>query len=116
MIIVVQGSSTFDNYNVFLRAMAVAMSGMKKDDAEIYIYSAGPSKVNAMVSEFCNISERGMKARGIKVKNYKVTSEWVTENMMHVDYFAFLSEPNQPVSKLMAYAESQKVESGIFRY
>jgi hypothetical protein len=116
MIIVVQGTSTFNDYNVFLRAMAVAMSGMSQDDSEVYIYSAGPAKINSMVSEFCNISERGMKSRGMKIKNYKVSPSWVNENMDYVNYFAFLSQPNQPVSQLVVYAELCGVETGIFNY
>jgi len=96
--------------------MGVALSGMSKDDTEFHIYSAGPAKINSMVLEFCNLSERGMKARGMKIKNYKVPTSWVRENMEHVNYFAFLSKPKQAVSKLVAEAELKNVEVGIFRY
>jgi len=116
MIVAVQGSKDFDDYQVFLRAMGVAMSGMNKDDKELYIYSVGPTKINSMVSEFCNLSERGMKARGMKIKHYKVPSEWMSENMEHVNYFAFLSKPKQAASKLVAEAELKGIEVGIFRY
>ena len=116
MIIVVQGTNTFNDYNVFLRAMAVAMSGMSEDDSEVHIYSAGPGNVNSMVSEFCNISERGMKSRGMKIKNYKVSPSWVNENMEYVNYFAFLSQPNQPLSRLAADAELSGIELGTFNY
>lgn len=116
MIVVVQGTNDFNDYNVFLRAMGVAMSSMIKEDNELHIYSAGPTKINSMVLEFCNLSERGLKARGIKVKNYKVPASWVTENMEYVNYFAFLSKPKQPVSKLVAEAELKNIEVGIFRY
>ena len=116
MIVVVQGTSDFDDYNVFIRAMGVAMSGMKDGDSEFYIYSAGPARINSMVSEFSNLSERGMRSRGKKIKFYKVPPSWVEENMEYVNYFAFLSKPNQSVSKLVAKAELQNVEVGIFRY
>jgi hypothetical protein len=116
MIVVVQGTNDFSDYNVFIRAMGVALSSMKEDDKEFYIYSAGPSKINSMVSEFCNLSERGMKARGMRIKNYKVPASWVSENMDYVNYFAFLSKPKQPVSKLVAEAELKNIEVGIFRY
>jgi len=96
--------------------MGVAMSSMPKEDTEFYVYSAGPAKVNAMVSEFCNLSERGMKARGMKIKHYKVPPAWVSENMEYVNYFVFLSKPKQPVSKLVAEAELKNIEVGIFRY
>lgn len=116
MIIVVQGSKDFDDYQVFLRAMGVAMSSMSKEDKEIHIYSAGPSKINSMTLEFCNLSERGMRARGMKIKNYKVPPAWISENMEHVNYFAFLSKPKQTTSKLVAEAELKGIEVGIFRY
>jgi hypothetical protein len=116
MIVVVQGTNDFNDYNVFIRAMGVALSGMKEDDKEFYIYSVGPAKINSMVLEFCNLSERGMKARGMKIKNYKVPASWVVENMEYVNYFAFLSKPKQPLSKLVAEAELKNIEVGIFRY
>ena len=57
-----------------------------------------------------------MKARGRKIKYYKVPSYWVEENMMHVNYFAYLCNPKQTASKLVAKAELENVEVGIFRY
>lgn len=116
MIVAVQGTSDFDDYNVFIRAMGVALSGMPEDDKEFVIYSAGPAKINAFVSEFSNLSERGMKARGRKIKFYKVANVWLQDNINQVNYFAFLSKPKQPNSKLVDCAESNSVEVGIFRY
>ena len=116
MNIVVQGSRDFNDYQVFLRAMGVAMSTLKPDDKELHFYSAGPTKINAMLSEFCNLSERGMKARGLKIKHYKVPSSWVIENMEYINYFAVLSKPKETVSKLVSVAESKQIEVGIFRY
>ena len=72
MIVAVQGTKDFNDYQVFLRAMGVAMSAMQEEDRELLIYSAGPAKVNSMVSEFSNLSERGIKARGKKIKFFKV--------------------------------------------
>ena len=116
MIVVVQGTNSFDDYNVFIRAMGVALSGMSDDDAEFSIYSVGPVKVNSMVSEFSNLSERGMKARGRKIKFYKVPVQWVEENMSYVNYFAFLCNPKETTSKLVAKAELENIEIGIFKY
>lgn len=116
MNVVVQGTNDFNDYNIFIRAMGVAMSSMRDGDDELHIYSAGPSRINAMTSEFCNLSERGMKARGKKIKHYKVPAHWVYENMEHINYFAFLSKPKQTISKLAAEAELKNIEVGIFRY
>lgn len=111
----VQGTVNFDSYQVFLRAMGVALSGMKAEDKEFLIYSAGPSNVNSYVSEFSNISEKGMKSRGKKIKFYKVPSSWIEENIETVNYLAFLSTPKEPNSKLIAIAELKNIEVGIFK-
>ena len=116
MIVAVQGTKEFNDYNVFLRAMSVALSGMKEEDKEFTIYSIGPARINSMVSEFSNLSERGMKARGKKIKFYKAPQSWVEENINYVNYFAFLSTANQSQSKLADTAELNNVEVGIFRY
>lgn len=116
MIVAVQGTKDFDDYQVFLRAMGVAMSSMKDEDKEFLIYSAGPAKINSMVSEFSNLSERGMKARGKKIKFFKVPVSYIEENMEQVSYLAFLSKPKEPVSNLVASAELKNIEVGIYRY
>ncbi len=116
MLIAIQGSKNFNDYNVFLRAIGVAMSGLPEDDKYISIYSAGPAKINSMVSEFSNMSERGLKARGKKIKYYKVPPSWVSENMDNVNYFAFLTTPNENNSSLVADAQMKDVEVGIFKY
>lgn len=116
MIVVIQGTQAFTDYQVFLRAMGVAMSTIKNDDPYFYVYSAGPGNINAMASEFTNLSERGMKARGKKIKLYKVAPSWVEENIENVNYFAFLSNPKEPVSKLAAAAQLKNIDVGLFRY
>jgi len=116
MIVAVQGTTDFNDYSVFIRSMGVAMSNMHKDDKDFIIYSAGPAKVNSFVSEFSNISEKGMKARGKKIKFYKVAPIWMKENLNQVNYFAFLSKPDESVSKLVSEAQLKNIEVGIFKY
>jgi len=116
MIVAVHGTNDFNDYKVFLRAMSVALSGMQDGDTEFIVYSAGPASINSFVSEFCNLSERGMKSRGRKIKFYNVPSSWIEENMLSVNYLAFLSRPHQSVSKLVKTAEKNNIEVGIFRY
>jgi hypothetical protein len=116
MIVAVHGTNEFDDYQVFIRAMGVALSGMKEEDTEFTIYSAGPAAINSFVSEFCNLSERGMKSRGKKIKFFKAPVSWIEQNISHINYFAFLSKPKQPVSNLVSVAEKNNVEVGIFRY
>lgn len=116
MIVGVQGSKSFDDYQVFLRAMGVALSSTQENDPYFYIYTAGPAQINSMVMEFVNVSERGMKSRGKKIKMYKVPPSWIEENMKDFNYLAFLSKPNEPVSRLVKVAEENNIEIGIFRY
>jgi len=116
MIVAVQGTKEFNDYNVFLRAMSVALSGMKDGDNDFIIYSAGPSRINHFVSEFSNLSERGMKARGKKIKFYNTAPSWLNTNIEQLNYFAFLSKPNEQKSKLVQTAELKNIEVGIFKY
>ena len=116
MIVGVQGTSSFEDYSVFLRAMGVALSSITEEDPFFYIYSAGPAKINSMVMEFVNVSERSMKSRGKKIKMYKVPPSWIEENIHDFNYLAFMSKPNEPISKLVKEAESKNIEVGIFRH
>lgn len=116
MIVAVQGSRSFEDYSIFLRAMRTALYDMDKEDKEIYIYSAGPVRVNNMALEFSNVSERGLKARGIKIQCRKVPFGWLEENMSTIDYFAFFSKPGEPISKLVSVADDLKVEAGVYTY
>ena len=116
MIVGIQGTNSFDDYSVFLRAMGVAISGMSNDDNELHIYSAGPLKVNAFATEFTNVSERGFKSRGKRVKLYKVPPSWLQENIQSFNYFAFFCKPKESFSKIVGAAELNNIEVGIFRY
>jgi hypothetical protein len=114
MIVGIQGTNSFNNYQVFLRAMAVCMSSFVDD--YFYIYSAGPGNINDMVSEFVNLSERGMKSRGKKIKMQKVAPSWISENIKDINYFAFLTDDERETTKLVQDAQKNNVEYGIFQY
>jgi len=116
VIVGVQGTNSFDDYNVFLRSMGVALSGLKENDQDFYIYSAGPGNLNSMVMEFVNVSEKGMKNRGKKIKFYKVAPSWLSENMLDVNYFIYLSKEKENISKLVNEAKINNVDVGIFNY
>jgi hypothetical protein len=116
MIVATQGTKSFDEYSVFLRAMGTALSQMKEEDKEFYVYSAGPSKINSMALEFCNVSERSLKARGIKIRLIKVPPSWIKENIHDIDYFAFFSKPKEAISPLVSYAESKDASVGVYRF
>ena len=116
MILGIHGTPNFTEYSIFLRAMGTALSSMEKDDTEFLIYSAGPAKLNSMAIEFSNISERSLKARGIKIRMFKVPPKWLKENIIMIDYFAFFSKPKENVSDIVIAAEAKDIEVGIYRY
>ena len=118
MMAVVQGTNEFSDYTVFLRAMGVILSGMGTEDKELVLYVVGSksSKISEFAMEFCNLSERGMKGRGKKIKMYKTTDSWVSEYLSQMNYFAFFSNSKQPLSSLAKNAKDNGVEVGIFQY
>lgn len=116
MIVAVQGTRNFNDYAIFLRAMGTAFSGLKDDDKEIIIYSAGPAQINSFGMEFSNISERSLKARGIKIRFIKIPPSWIKNNIHTIDYFAYFSKPKESLSELVDLADSKNIEVGVYRY
>ena len=116
MIIGIEGSRNFSDYSIFLRGMGTALSGMDENDKQLTIMSAGPVRINEMVMEFTNISERSLKARGIKVKVVKVPHKWFLTNMYVVNHFLFFTLPKETISELVRLAEDKDVEVGVYGY
>ena len=116
MIVGVQGSKSFDDYNIFLRAMGTALSSLAENDSEFIIYSVGPANVNRMSMEFSNVTERSMKAKGIKIKMFRIPFTWAKENIHDLDYFIYLSTPKERNSELVDLADRKDVEVGVYRY
>lgn len=116
MIVGVQGTSSFDNYNIFLRSMAVALSELQEQDKDFIIYSAGPNNINMMAMEFVNLSERGMKSRKKNIKFFKVTSDWLEENIADINHFAFLSNPREPVSKIVHLSKLNNINTNVYNF
>lgn len=116
MIVAIQGTKNFSDYNIFLRAMGTALSSMGTEDKEFLIYAAGASNINSMGQEFSNISERSLRSRGIRIKLVKVPPSFIKNNIANVEYIAYFSKPKEPVSDLIDLAEAKDVEVGIYRY
>jgi hypothetical protein len=116
MIVGVQGTSSFKNYNTFIRAMAVALSDLKAEDKEFNLYCAGPDNINMMAMEFSNLTERGMKARGMSIKFVKVEPEWLEENVKKLDHFAFLSNPKERVSKTVYSSRQNNINTNVYTF
>lgn len=116
MKIAIQGTRNFNDYSIFLRAMGTALSSMEPEDEEFTIFSAGPMQINSFGMEFSNVSERSLKARGIKIKLVKVPPSWIKENINIIDYLAYFSKPKEPYSDLVDLAEAKDISVGVYRY
>lgn len=112
----IQGTRNFSDYNVFLRAMGVALSGLQKEDVEFTIYSAGPNNINNMGIAFTNITERSLKNIGKKIRFMRVPPSWLEENMSEMNYFAYFSKPGEKYSRLVHIAEDINIDVGVYRY
>jgi hypothetical protein len=114
MIIVVEGTKTFSNYETFMRAMGVALSNVK--DGNIEVWSAGPHNINNYTAAFCNITENYLRQKGIRISFKKLHRDQIEKKIGEVSYFAFFSSKKESMSKLAASAELNGVETEIFRY
>lgn len=117
MLISVEGTKSFNDYDIFMRAMGVALSADYLDQ-KIEVWSAGPQNINRFTAAFCNSSENFLKQKGFKISFKRLPISYIGSNMGQVDYFAFFSLPNQKntESKLLPSAEYYQVETGIFKY
>ena len=116
MIIVVEGTKSFNDYEIFMRAMGVALS-VKTEDSEIQVWSAGPHVINSFTAAFCNSSENFLKQKGYKISFSKAAPYWIAENISYVNYFAFFSSPKENLSRLAQQAQLvEGCEIGLFRY
>ena len=112
----VQGSDSFSDYVIFMRAMRTALSTMSKEDKVFEMYSIGPFRVNDMALEFSNKSEDGFRGRGKRNSCHKRTVSWLRENMSEMDYFAFFKKPGEKFSPMVALADSLGVEAQVYEF
>jgi len=116
MIILVEGTKSFSDYDVFMRAMGVALSN-SGSDSEIQVWSLGPHQVNSFTASFCNSSENYLRQKGYKISFHKVHNSWVEQNINFVNYYAFFSNPKEGLSRMASRVKNEEIcELGIFRY
>jgi hypothetical protein len=116
MIVVIQGSKAFGDYSIFLAGMRSALVNRQEDDPEFTVYSAGPMNVNNMAMEFINVTERSLKAKGIKSKLIKIPPSWINENKGSIDYLAYFCNPKEPVPPTIESLGKKEVNVQVFRY
>lgn len=116
MIVAIQGTKNFSEYDIFLRGIGNALRSIPEGETEFTIMSAGPVNINRFALEFSNVSERSLKARGVKIKLVKIPADWIKTNINKVDYFLFFSKPKESLSDLVDLAEAKDIEVGVYRY
>jgi hypothetical protein len=89
---------------------------VKLGENEFLIYSAGPARVNSMVMEFSNITERGLKSQGVKIKYFKIPPSWAKDNFNLIDRFAYFSNPKEQVSELAKDLDDKDVDVWAYRF
>lgn len=114
MIIAVEGTKTFSDYETFMRAMGVALSQSPAGDP-IEVWSAGPHKINSFTAAFCNSTENYLRSKGHRVSFKMYPPKHIENRLDVVDYLAYFSLRKEPVSRLVAAAELSDREVGIFR-
>lgn len=113
----IHGSRNFSDYAIFLNAMNAVLFDLKESqDSELLFYTAGPSKVNSMVTEYSNVSERGLKSRGIKNRFFKIPMGWLRDNLTDMDLLLYFSLPKESPSDIVDKAKKKSVEYRIYRY
>ena len=117
MKVLLQGSKDFNDYQVLMRAMGVALSFMSPRDKDFQIYSVGPHKTSDLALSFTNLTENSLKSRGIKAKFYTLPAKLAEDKIDRFDYMVYVSNPeNRRLSALTNKAEKNGIELGIFRY
>lgn len=115
MILGIQGTRAFNSYQDFIIGMGRALSNLDQDDKQLIVFSAGPHNINSMALEFMNVSERSLKARGIKTRINRVGPKWFKENLHTVDYFLYFCNPKESYSDIYELAQAKDIPGGIVR-
>ncbi len=115
MIVVVQGTKSFDDYSVFLSGIRSALLNRQENDKEFTVFSAGPLNINNMAMEFLNVTERTMKAQGIKTKLVKVPPKWIIENASSIDFFAYFCKAKEALPETVQVANNKDINVHPYR-
>ena len=116
MIVAIQGTKSFNDYNIFLRGLGTVLRSLPEDDKEFIIHSVGPTQINSFALGFANITEDSLKAKGIKIRFKKVPLGWLEDHVHTVDYVLYFSKPKEALSSLVKKAEAKDIEVGVYRY
>jgi len=116
MIVVIQGTKGFSDYSIFLSGMRSALVNLPDDDKQFTVFSAGPVNINNMAMEFINVTERSLKAKGIKSKLVKVPPSWIEQNYQDINLFAYYALPKEPIPDMITRVSDNGVNVQVYRF
>ena len=120
MVIVVEGTKQFADYEIFMRAMTVALS-TPNDNNQIQVWTLGPHKINNFTAEFVNRSEDLIKQNKMKIKFNRVSfrevlSNFETYDLDYVISFNTKNDRDKFFDPIISKAEQHNVEAAFYRY
>lgn len=116
MIVVVQGTKGFDDYSIFLTGMRSALINLPEGDKQFTVFSAGPAKINSMAMEFINVTERSLRAKGIRSKLVKIPPSWIENNHQDIDLLAYYALPKEAIPDMITKVGNKGVNVHVYRF
>jgi hypothetical protein len=116
MIVVIQGTKTFKDYSVFMSGMRSALINLSEEDKQFTVFSAGPVNINNMAMEFINVTERSLKAKGIKPKLVKIPQGWIEQNYKDIDLLAYYALPKEEIPDMISRVSNKGVNVQFYRF
>jgi len=117
MRVLIHGTKTFNQYEIFINALGRVIRSMEDGDDELLVVPLGPKNVTHMAHEFVNISERTLKANGVKPKVMPRTLGWAESNLHDFDELIYFCKPKEPLSKIAALVDKKStIDLVVYRY
>jgi hypothetical protein len=57
-----------------------------------------------------------MKSRGKSIKLFRVTPQWLEENIDSFDHFAFVANSKERVSNLVSLSKSKNINTNVYNF
>lgn len=117
MKVLIHGTKSFNQYEIFINALGRVIRSMDDEDEELIVATLGPTNVTHMAHEFINISERTLKANGIKAKVWPRTIRWAKSNLEEFDELIYFCKPKEPLSDIATLADRKStIDLAVYRY